>query len=107
MGEKEYLFYLDERLENRCRYRHVWERGKMIEFCIQYEALIAGRWHPVVRYDSAHGEPHRDVLRPNGTEIKEGYVGLRPDEVLTNGQRDIIANWPKYRAMYESEMERR
>lgn len=67
MGKKEYLFYLDEALENRYRYWHMWEHGEISEFCVQYEAMIAGRWHPVVRYDSSHGEPHRDVLHPNGT----------------------------------------
>ena len=104
MGEKEYLFYLDEALRNRYRYWHVWERGKIIEFCVQYEALIAGQWHAVVRYDSAHGEPHRDLLRPDGTEIKSQYQGYTNAEVLTIGRQDIVANWRRYRIAYEKEM---
>jgi hypothetical protein len=75
-----------------------------VEFCVQYETMIAGRWHPVVRYDSAHEEPHRDVLHLNGSETKEVYSGFRMDDVLTSGQRDIVVNWPRYRAMYEKEM---
>lgn len=36
MGEKEYLLYLDEAQENRCRYAHVWERGEITEFRVQF-----------------------------------------------------------------------
>ena len=71
-----------------------------------YEAFIAGRWHPIVRYDSAHGQPHREVLHPSGPEMKEWYRGYRNAEVLSIGQRDIVANWPGYRALYEKEMGR-
>jgi hypothetical protein len=53
MSEKEFLIYLDEAQENRYRYWHAWEQGTITEFRIQYEAFIAGRWHPIVRYDSA------------------------------------------------------
>ena len=64
MSEKEFLIYLDEMQENRYRYWHLWVQGEIVEFRIQYEAFIAGHWHPIVRYDSAHGQPHRDVLHP-------------------------------------------
>ncbi len=104
MSEKEFVIYLDEAQENRYRHRHEWERGKIVEFRIQYEALIAGQWHPVVRYDTAHDEPHRDVLHPDGTQTKEMYSGYSNAEVLTIGQRDIMENWPRYRAAYEKEM---
>ena len=106
MSEKEFVIYLDEAHENRYRHRHVWEPGEIVEFRIQYEAFIAGQWHSVVRYDTAHGEPHRDVLHPDGTQTKEMYPGYSTAEVLTNGQRDIMENWPKYRAEYEEEMGR-
>ena len=106
MSEKEFLIYLDEGQENRYRYWHRWVQGEIVEFRIQYEAFIAGRWHPIVRYDSAHGQPHRDVLHPSGPEMKEWYRGYRNAEVLSIGQRDIVANWPGYRALYEKEMGR-
>ncbi len=104
MGEKEFVIYLDEAHENRYRHWHVWERGRIIEFRIQYEALITGYWYPVVRYDCAHGEPHRDTLHPHATQTKEMYSGFAIAEVLTIGQRDIMENWPQYRAEYEREM---
>ncbi len=104
MGEREFLIYLDVAHENRYRHWHVWERGKIIEFRIQYEALIADNWHPIVRYDSAHGRPHKDTLHPGATQTKEGYPGYSNAEVLTIGQRDIMENWPRYCARYEREM---
>jgi hypothetical protein len=106
MGEKEFLIYLDEAQENRYRYWHVWEQGVIVEFRIQYEAFIEEYWHPVVRYDSAHGRPHRDVLHPIDPETKEWFPNYRNTDVLSIGQRDIVANWPTYRARYEREMNR-
>jgi len=103
---REFVAYLDESSENRYRHRHVRERGTIVEFRIQYEALIAGRWHPVVRYDSAHGQPHRDALHPDGTQTKEWFSSFSNAEVLTLGQRDIMTNWQQYRAVYEKEMGR-
>jgi hypothetical protein len=98
--------YLDEAQENRYRHRHVWEKGKIVEFRIQYEAFIDGQWHPVLRYDTAHGQPHRDILHADGTQTKEVYPGYSNAEVLTLGQRDVIENWQVYRTAYQKEMER-
>ena len=58
MGEREFMIYLDpeERL-NRYRHYHVWQQNSIVEFRIQYEALIEEEWRPIVRYDSAHGSP--------------------------------------------------
>lgn len=100
------MIYLDEAQENRYRHRHVWERNQVTEFTIQYESLISGQWHSILRYDTAHGQPHRDLLHPDGTQTKEMYPNYRNAEVLTIGQRDIIENWPTYLATYQKEMER-
>ena len=97
---------MDEAQENRYRYWHVWEQGAIVEFRIQYETIIEGHWHPVVRSDSAHGRPHRDILHPNAPVTKDWYTGYRNADVLSIGQRDIVTNWPTYRAKYEREMSR-
>ena len=105
MGEREFIIYLDpqERL-NRYRHYHAWQGNQITEFRIQYEAFIGGGWHPIVRYDTAHGKPHRDFLHPDGTETKEWFKPYSNAEILTIGQRDIVENWQSYRARYESEM---
>jgi hypothetical protein len=105
-GEKEYLVYLSPEHADRFRYYHNLERGKISRFRVQYEALIGGEWRAIVRYDTAHGRPHKDLLHPDGTQDKHEFYGYCREEVLTLGERDIKANWKRYRAAYEKEMGR-
>ena len=42
------------------------DKGEILEFVAQYEALISGEWRPVVRYDTAHGFAHKDIIKANG-----------------------------------------
>ena len=75
MGEREFLIYLDpEQRLNRYRHYHVWQGNEIVEFRIQFEAFIDGQWHPVMRYDTAHGQAHRDMLHPGGSETKEWFA---------------------------------
>jgi hypothetical protein len=106
MGEKEYVYYLAPEHTDRFRYSHSLERGKIVRFSIQYEALIEGKWQAVVRYDTAHGRPHKDIVHPDGTQTKQEFHGYARSEVLTIGERDIKANWQRYRANYEKEIKR-
>lgn len=104
MGETEYIIYLDEAQQDRYRHFHRTERGKVVLFRIQYEALIDQQWVAIVRYDTAHGVPHRDVMHPDGSQTKEQFPHYSRAHVLTMGQRDIRRNWRTYRARYEKEM---
>lgn len=106
MNEREFVIYLDETQQNRYRHRHVWDQGHIVRFIVQYETFIINRWYPVVRYDSAHGQPHRDLLHPDGTQTKEMCSGYSNAEILTIGQRDIMENWPSYRAKFRQEMKK-
>ena len=91
---------------DRYRHFHVREQGQITEFTIQYEAEIDGIWHEIVRYDTAHGSPHRDLLHPDGSETKELFEHYTNARVLTIGQNDIRKNWRRYREQYEREMRR-
>lgn len=105
MGEREFLIYLDP--ETRlCRYRHyhVWEGKEVTEFRIQLEILVGGEWYAVVRYDTAHGRPHCDILHPKGRQTKKWFDGYSIADVLTFGQKDIVENWPLYRDRFLKEM---
>ncbi|MBC8496379.1 MAG: hypothetical protein ISS57_17235 [Anaerolineales bacterium] len=105
MGTREFIIYLNlETRLDRYRHYHVWRENEIIEFSIQYEALIEGRWHAIIRYDTAHGQPHRDTLHADGSVTKDWFTLYRMAEVLTIGQRDIMENWPFYRERYENEM---
>ena len=106
VGEKDYVTFLGESNTDRYRHYHMWERGRIVTFRIQYEALIEGEWRPIVRYDTAHGYSHKDVMHPDGTQSKEKFPYYSNAEVLTYGQRDIRRKWRRYREAYEQEMKR-
>lgn len=106
MGEKEYLFYLTPERLDRFRYYHFLNNGRIIRFIVQYEALIDGKWYPVVRYDTAHRRPHKDLLHPDGSQEKIEFYSYTQEEVLTIGERDIKFNWQQYRTQFEQELKR-
>jgi hypothetical protein len=104
MTVKEYLFYFTPNRLDRFRYYHFFESGYVVHFVIQYEALISGKWHPIVRYDTAHNRPHKDLIHPDGSQDKVEFIGHSREEVLTIGERDIKNNWQKYRQRFEQEL---
>ena len=107
MTEREFLIYLDP--ETRlCRYRHyhVSDGKEIVEFRIQLEVLANDEWYAVVRYDTAHGKPHRDILHPNGEQTKDWFEGYSVADVLTIGQKDIMENWTAYRDRFMKEMKK-
>jgi len=103
MGDKEFLVYLSPECEDCLRHLHTMRRGRLVRFCIQYEAWGGDKWTPIVRYDTAHGRPHRDLLHPDGTETKEEFLGYSAADVMMFGERDIRSNWRRYREAYEKE----
>ena len=79
------------------------DRGQVTDFLVQYEAHLAGRWEPIVRYDAAHGQPHRDVLRREGPSEKAWLPGRSHAEAMEEAIHDIRTNWAAYRAAYLEE----
>jgi len=80
------------------------DRGEVKGFVVQLEYNIGGdTWAPVVRYDSAHGRPHRDILDPSGETVEKEWLDelLGRDvsiaEGLNYGQDDLKRNWQVYR----------
>lgn len=83
------------------------ERGKITRFTVQYETVIGNRLYPVVRYDSAHDQPHRDTLDAGGHVIeKEWLPQLDLNAALTYGEQDVRAHWQRYRAAFLGRMRR-
>lgn len=80
------------------RVRIVSERGRVIDFTIQYEATIDGKIYPVVRYDAAHDTPHRDLLDQAGRNIdKHWMLGRTYAQVVNEAIADLLAHWRQYR----------
>ncbi len=104
MADKSLVVPLGESDQDRYRLDCSVVRRRVTVFRIQYEAYINGEWRAIVRYDTAHGFPHRDMVHPDGREDKTLYPGRTHSEVLTLGQEDIRLNWARYRSHYEKEM---
>lgn len=104
MNEKSFLVLLGDSTTDRYRFYCRIENRQITVFLVQYEAFIDERWRAIVRYDTAHGYPHRDLLHPDGTATKTFYPNRSNAEVLTLGQEDIKRNWSIYRNGYEQEL---
>jgi hypothetical protein len=71
MQEIEYVFHLTSDMTDRLRVYANKEKGVVLEFVVQYEALISEQWHPVIRYDTAHGFAHKDIMTKKGRITKQ------------------------------------
>ena len=57
--------------DGRRRTRHVRSVNTVIEFVVQYEIEVEDKWYPVIRYDTAHGFAHKDIISYKGDISKE------------------------------------
>ena len=90
--------------EGRRRVRHVRLRGQVIEFLVQYEIRVAGEWYPVVRYYTAHGFAHKDILHPARKADKEVLPFTDYNLALIYAENDLRKNWVKYREAFLQEV---
>jgi YD repeat-containing protein len=72
---------------------------------VQFETWRAERWTPVVRYDSAHGQPHRDTLDEDGRVVEKHWLSatMKLNAAMQYAIRDLKANWRTYLAAFEEE----
>ncbi len=67
----------------------------------QYEMTTDGHSIPIVRYDTAHGQPHQDILdRQGNVKHKRWLVGKTPSEALVEAVTDLVGNWQEYRRAF-------
>ena len=62
---------------------------------VQLEVFL-GEWKPVVRYNYAHGFPHRDILFADGRKVKESVEGRDLGAIATMAIQDLKANWVRH-----------
>ncbi len=99
--QKEFI----RRVSDDCRIRHIHSRfkTKIITFTVQLEINLKDSWHPVVRYDTAHGTAHRDLIHFTGNVDKTPIFCLDYNDALTFAESDLLSNWENYRRMYIEE----
>jgi hypothetical protein len=52
------------------------DQGQGVDFTVQLECWIEDRWRPAVRYDTAHGQAHRDTLDWEGRVIDKLWLPI-------------------------------
>lgn len=97
MKVTEYVIPLGENV--RKRHYHETNKGKVTAFTIQLEVFVDGRWHEVIRYDSAHGFAHMDRYYLDGRKVKNN-LNLKLNEALTLADEDIKENWKAYQKAF-------
>lgn len=105
MPEIDFEQPLDDALEEWLRMRFTTVGGRVVTYTVQYETTVNGLRAAVMRFDNAHGFPHRDRLDRHGRVTEKRVIPGNPEpgEALTQGQRDIRINWQQYRAAYFGE----
>lgn len=71
---------------------------------VQMEIFSNDKWHPVVRYDTAHGAAHKDLMHYDGRIDKMPIFGLDYTDSLLFAETDLLANWENYREMFLKEI---
>jgi hypothetical protein len=99
--EVDYIKYLiDGELDDFIRVRFWIEKGKLLDLVIQYESIIDGKIHPIVRYDCSHGFFHRDILLPKEEKIKKKIPIANLESAAKYAQQDIEERWTFYLERY-------
>ena len=100
--QRSFLLLYD--VDCRLRHRHTRIKRQIVHFVVQLEVLRRGRWHAVVRYDTAHGFAHRDLVHPSGRVEKFLLPSQDFNEALTYAELDLDANWIAYRERFLQEV---
>ncbi len=85
---------------DRYRHLHIRGKGKIVFFRVQYETKVNYTWYPVVRYDTAHGFAHRDLLNIKGSVKKTPLFNQDYNDALTFVENDLKSNWEYYKERF-------
>ena len=47
------------------------EKREVTEFVVKLLSMFEGEWHEIIRYDSGHDCPHKDILNIDGEVIRK------------------------------------
>lgn len=86
-------------LGDALRIRFVRNGGRVDRFTVQYETQVEDEIVPVVRYDTAHGYAHRDMLNWDGStrhsDSMSGHIDYAA--AMDAAILDLETNWERYR----------
>ena len=104
--QKSYTILLSKR--SRIHVRFSRKKTKVLDFAVNFEILYPKKWHPVIRYDTAHQGsekqrwkfPHKHTFYRDG---KETLVFLRTKDknlALTLAIQDIRENFKRIKGKF-------
>jgi len=101
MRTVEFRRFLD--YDNALRVRFEAERGRIVRFVVQLECQFVedGEWTVVVRYDTAHGYAHRDLMHPSKKAEKTAMPVQDYNKAFTIAVDDVTEKRYLYRRRYE------
>jgi hypothetical protein len=77
-------------------------KGEVTDFVVKLLAHGEGKWHEILRYDSGHDCPHKDILGTDGKTIRKvWYDFLDNAQALTMAITDIKENCEFYKQRYQ------
>lgn len=71
------------------------DHGSVDDFVVQLE-IFDDDWTPVVRYNYAHGMPHRDMYHKTKTKTKELLYIDDLNELVSFAEQDLKQHWRRY-----------
>lgn len=101
MSDREFLKLISPDGQDRLRIKIRTEKGKVVNIVVQYEAMIKGAWHEIVRYDCEHGYFHRDVIYPRGRKEKQPIAIENLNDALQYAEQDLKDRWTWYKDRYK------
>jgi len=103
--DKEYFLELEEGTIAYVYFKT--EKGDVIEFVVKLLLMLEGNWHEIMRYDSGHDCPHKDILNINGDVIRKiWYDFLDNGQALTMAITDMKDNFEFYKERYQKWLKR-
>jgi hypothetical protein len=92
MTRTAYVRHLDA--DVRYRVAFTIDLGRVLEFVVQLEVAVKGKWTPAIRFDTAHGLAHCDRFGPDGTVQKHQPLPVNEfNGALTYATRNIREYW--------------
>ncbi len=92
--------------QDRVEVRLVKDKTVIIDFSVQYVAQIQGKWYPIIRFDTAHGKPHLDISKPDGSFEKRNFPHPYFDyrDAFNRAITEVNQRWTEFRQRFEKEM---
>jgi len=77
------------------------KKGQVTEFVVKLLMISGNKWYEVIRYDSGHNCPHKDILDIDGSVIRKIWFDfLDNSQALTVAITDIKDNFEIYKERF-------